>query len=255
MSSPMRDVPAPEPPADRPKTAENGETPPLQEGATVRSLGRRAVVLAGIMAPVIVLTVLLVTSQTRGTLISEVAKNAIPEMVDAHGDLWTSTPNSFSDAEMDILETHDYVFRTYTDGRGKPVDLCVIFSEDNRKGTHPPDVCLEGGGSRIMQRMDRELTVDGTKLQIRELVTAYQGRYTYFAYFYKCGDSFTPSFYWQQATIVWNGLTRQNAAGALVRYSTPMTDSTGVDAARTRVDQLLHATFPSIRDKLNADGR
>jgi EpsI family protein len=254
MSSNMRDAKG-QAGAEGEVAAGSGEAAPVQEGATVRALGRRAMVLAAIMVPVIVLTVLLVTTQARGTLKSEVARQAIPEMIDTPGDLWTSSANAFSDAEMDILETRDYVYRTYSDGRGKPVDLCVIFSEDNRKGTHPPDVCLEGGGRRIMQRMDRDVVAAGTKLKLRELVTAYEGRYTYFAYFYKCGDSFTPSFYWQQATIVWNGLTRQNAAGALVRYSTPMTDGAGLEAARARVDELLQATFPSIRDKLNASPR
>ena len=51
-------------------------------------------------------------------------------------------------------------------------------------------------------------------MTLRELVTTTPaGHYQYFAYFYKCGDMFTPSFYKQQAQIVWNGLTRQNASG------------------------------------------
>jgi hypothetical protein len=83
-------------------------------------------------------------------------------------------------------------------------------------------------------------------------VTDFDGHSTYFAYFYKCGDSFTPSFYKQQAMIVWNGLTRQNAAGALIRFSTPM-EGGDMGVARKRVDEVLAATFPSIRDKLNAE--
>ena len=51
--------------------------------------------------------------------------------------------------------------------------------------------------------------------------------------------------------IVWYGLTRQNAGGALIRYSVDMPDG-NLDAARRRVDQLLDVTFPAIRDRLNA---
>ncbi|HVS70115.1 MAG TPA: EpsI family protein [Phycisphaerae bacterium] len=235
---------------------------PIQDAGTVSQLGKRALVLSGIIAPVILLTVLLVVSEARATQKSDIAAQAIPATIDeagakgAGGDVWTSTRNTFSDAEMDILETHDYVYRTYQDGEGAPVDLCVIFSEDNRKGTHPPDVCLEGNGSRIVMRGDRQERVAGTPLTVRELVTADgDGRYVYYAYFYKCGDSFTPSFYWQQAKIVWNGLTGQNAAGALIRYSAPIGDNSssgpGLEAARARVDALLAVTFPYIRDRLN----
>jgi EpsI family protein len=163
----------------------------------------------------------------------------------------------FSEEEMTILETRDYVYRTYTNGRETPVDLCVVFSEDNRKGTHPPDICLEGAGYRILSRNLRPVTVAGTPLTVCEIVTTANSAagantaYLYFAYFYKCGDIFTPSFYKQQMQIVWNGLTRRNAGGALIRYSTPMSSLSDLEAARARSDGLLAVTFPYIRDGLN----
>jgi len=173
--------------------------------------------------------------------------------------VWTSTSMSFSETEMQILETRDYVYRTYTNGKDVPVDLCVVFSEDNRKGTHPPDICLEGAGYRILSREVRTLaSAAGEPLTLCEIVTtgntgaAGEGAYYYFAYFYKCGERFTPSFYKQQMQIVWNGLTRRNAAGALIRFSTPMSSLADVDAARGRTERLLAATFPYIRDGLNA---
>jgi len=243
---------------------------PMQDAATLGALRRRAMVLAAVMVPAIVLTVLLVVSQSRGMRVADQAEKAIPAMLTSDKQIWTSTAMTFSDVELEILETRDYMYRTYADGKGSPVDLCVIFSEDNRKGTHPPDVCLEASGLRIMTRMNRVVDVAGSRagerpprgsgglgdvtspLDLRELIaTSTSGQYIYFAYFYKCGDTFTPSFYKQQWQIVWNGLTRRNASGALVRYSTPMGSSTDVDAARRRVDQLLAATFPYIRDGLN----
>jgi EpsI family protein len=232
-------------------------SPIAQDPATLMALKRRTLVLLAIVAPAVVLTVFLVLTQSRSTRNSSLARQAIPSLLIADGKTWTSAESKFSDPELEILETRDYVYRTYTDGRGAPVDLCVIFSEDNRKGTHPPDVCLEGSGLRIVTRSDRPVTVDGTALVLREIVAtnamaagAANGRYLYFAYFYKCGDGFTPSFYTQQVQIIWNGLTRQNASGALIRYSTPMANASDIDAARKRLDELLAITFPAIRDKL-----
>jgi EpsI family protein len=231
-------------------------TSPLQDTATLAALSRRTLMLAAVLVPAILLTILLVVSETRTPRVADLAAQAIPRTLIAPDRVWTSTDMRFSPLEMQILETNDYIFRTYNDGKGTPVDLCVVFSEDNRKGTHPPDICLEGSGYRIVSRQPRTVSIANTPLTLEEIVaTAGTGigsnQYIYFAYFYKCGDTFTPSFYHQQMTIVWNGLTHRNAAGALIRYSLPMASASDLPAARARVDQLLAVTFPPIRDHLN----
>src|SRR5438067_461603 len=152
----------------------------LQDEETLARLPRRTAVLAGIMAPAVILTILLVVSQSRALRVADVAERAIPTMISAGDRTWTSTAMTFSDEEMDILETRDYLYRMYSDGKGAPVDLCVIFSEDNRKGTHPPEVCLEGSGSRIVMRADRTVEAGGSFVTLRELVTTTPaGHYQY----------------------------------------------------------------------------
>ncbi len=229
----------------------------MQDAATMAALKKRTALLLAILAPAIALTILLVVTEARAARVADLASKAIPPTIINGKDVWTSTSMSFSEVEMQILETRDYVYRTYTDGKSTPVDLCVVFSEDNRKGTHPPDICLEGAGYRILSRNERTLDAAGTPLKMCEIVTTGNamttgpGSYLYFAYFYKCGETFTPSFYEQQMRIVWNGLTRRNAAGALIRFSTPMSSLSELDAARARTERLLTVTFPYIRDGLN----
>jgi EpsI family protein len=229
----------------------------MQDAATMAALKKRTIVLLGILAPAIALTILLVVTEARAARVADLAAKAIPATIINGKDVWTSTSMKFSEIEMEILETRDYVYRTYQDGRSPGVDLCVVFSEDNRKGTHPPDICLEGAGYRILSRNLRTVEVAGKPLTVCEIVTTGNtvatglGSYFYFAYFYKCGDTFTPSFYEQQMRIVWDGLTRRNAAGALIRYSTPMSSLSELDAARARTGRLLAVTFPYIRDRLN----
>jgi len=219
---------------------------------TAAKLNRRTLHLVLILVPMTALSLWLVYTQQRTTRVAALAASAIPAVIESPAHTWTSSSLMLSERELDVLETRDYVFRTYADGRGKPIDLVIVFSEDNRKGTHPPDVCLEGSGSRIMMRFDRTVNVDGVALQLRELITTNgPGRYSYFAYFYKCGDVFTPSFYRQQAQIVLNGLMNRNAAGALVRYSVTLDNPQDLPNARARVDQLLAVTFPHIKSKLN----
>ena len=240
-------------------------SPPMQDVVTLGALPRRTLVLLAILVPAMVLTIMLVISEHRTVRAAGFADNAIPSTISEPDRIWTSSKLTFSEDEMRILETRDYVYRTYVDSSeagASPVELCVVFSEDNRKGTHPPDVCLEASGFRILSRQDRAVMIPGASgsLKVRELVTTTGmsdaggggpgARYLYFAYFYKCGDSFTTSFYNQQIQIVWNGLARRNASGALVRYSTPMANFTDVAAARAHVDQLIAVTFPYIRDSL-----
>ena len=233
------------------------ENQPQQDPATLAALKRRTAILLSILLPAIAATIFLVVTEARASRNSDLAAKAIPPTIVDSKQVWTSTEMKFSDEEMQILETRDYVYRTYNNGKETPVDLCVIFSEDNRKGTHPPDICLEGAGYRILSRNIREVTLGGTPVNVCEIVTTANSAagantsYLYFTYFYKCGDTFTPSFYVQQMQIVWNGLTRRNAAGALIRFSTPMSSFSDVDAARARTDRLLAVTFPYIRDGLN----
>jgi len=229
----------------------NPSLPPAQDAATLAALKRRTVILLALVAPAVALTVLLVVTQSRATRVADLADKAIPTLLINADHTWTSTSMTFSDAELDVLETRDYVYRSYTDGKGPPVDLCVIFSEDNRKGTHPPDVCLEASGARIVSRQDRPVVVSGTPLTMRDVVVITpSNQYMLFSYIYMCGGTFTPSYYQQQVQIVWNGLTRQNASGALIRYSTPMANSSDAPRARARLDELLTVSFPHIRDDL-----
>jgi len=230
----------------------------VSDPGTMSALRWRTAQLLAIVVPVIGLTVWLVVSERRAMRVADFAEKAIPATFVVDNREWTSTSSQFSEVEMQVLETRDYVNRTYTDGVGKPVQLCVVFSEDNRKGTHPPDVCLAGAGYRVLSRGERMLG----ELVLRELVIVVKdevgawgggepvGQYAYCVYFYKCGDEFTHSFYRQQVQIVWNGLTRRNAAGALIRYTTPMSSFNDVEAARARTDQLISLTFPHIRDNL-----
>src|SRR5947209_4790840 len=111
--------------------AETFETDGLQDAGTLALLRRRTAILALVMLPAMVLTVWLVVSQSRATRVGDLARRVIPATILASDRTWTSSESTFSDAELEILETKDYVYRTYSDGRGGPVDLCVIFSEDN----------------------------------------------------------------------------------------------------------------------------
>ena len=62
---------------------------------------------------------------------------------------------------------------------------------------------------------------------------------------YKCGDSYTMSFFGQQARIFLNGLMARNAAGALIRVSVPI-EGQDIASARKLALAATEALMPPI---------
>ena len=181
------------------------------------------------------------------TIYSEdILKNALPDQVRIDGDVWYSYILDFDTQTMVILETEAAILRRYVHPRDSVVDFCLVFSRDNRKGTHPPDLCLEGGGQNIIAK-NRILVEDipgRDKLSCRELVVQSGTEQMYYLYTYKCGDRYTDSFWLQQCVILVNGLLNRNAGGTLIRISTPV--ETEVDEARTKVLKFLRMGIPCL---------
>jgi len=147
---------------------------------------------------------------------------------------------------MDILETEDILRRQYTTQGNPPIEFQLVFSEDNRKGTHPPDVCLEGGGWDIVAKAPLSLTnVESRGLvPCREIIARKANQRRYHLYTYCCGDVYTASFWEQQLRILLNGLLNRNASGALIEVSTPVNDD--LEEARRRSKHLFAVAVPYL---------
>lgn len=184
------------------------------------------------------------------TWTGQVASGAVPAELTVDGHLLHSYDMELDELTLTILETRDYIYRRYVRAGAPPTDFCMVFSEDNRKGTHPPDLCLEGGGQDIVARGD--VVIEGVEgpgtIRCRELVVQHGGARTYHLYTYRCGDRYTPSFWEQQLTIFLNGLLSRNTSGALIRVSTPI--ERDVDEARQRAKVLLSAAVPYLERAL-----
>jgi EpsI family protein len=154
----------------------------------------------------------------------------VPGVLELDGRRWVGYDMPLDRRTQVILETGDYLNRAYVTSGEPEVELCVVFSQDNRKGTHPPDLCLEGGGSDIIAKND----VVAAGLPCRELLVQNGRSSQYFLYTYKCGPDYTRSFWRQQWVILRNGLLSRPADGALVRVSTPVREGDPQSLARAR---------------------
>ena len=180
-----------------------------------------------------------------------VVGRAVPRVLTVGGRQWTGYDFPLDENTLTILETPDYVCRQYAAVGEPDVEFTAIFSRDNRKGIHPPDLCLAGGGSGIVGKGEVLVArVDGRGgIDCRELITQAGSRKQYFLYFYKCGDAYTASFWKQQWVILWNGLLDRNAAGALIRVSTAVPgngDDNDIASARRLSTAFVRAIIPHL---------
>ena len=176
----------------------------------------------------------------------QMVRSALPQTLVIDSRLWQGYDQILDEKTLTILETSDYLYRRYVSGQMNPVDICVIFSRDNRKGTHPPDLCAEGAGGNIVAKGD--LILNGLPsreaVPCSEFVTNEGGKEFYYLYTYKYGHNYTRSFWRQQLGIFLNGLMNHNSAGALIRISTPI--RTDVENARLKSIALLREAVPYL---------
>ncbi|HHH75817.1 MAG TPA: EpsI family protein, partial [Phycisphaerae bacterium] len=153
----------------------------------------------------------------------------------------------------DILGTNDARYCKYYSPTGsEPLVLAIIFSKDNRKGIHPPDLCLVGSGNSILSKDTVVISGFENREDVicRELVVQHSSgsKPQYYLYTYKSGKQYTPSFWSQQWTIFINGILDRNASGALIQVSTQINSNQA--QARSKCMDLMKAVIPHLDSKL-----
>ena len=66
---------------------------------------------------------------------------------------WVSEDLPITDDEKAILETDNVFVRRYTNSIDEEVFLFVVYSKNNRKVSHPPEICYTGGGATILSNV------------------------------------------------------------------------------------------------------
>jgi len=135
---------------------------------------------------------------------------------------WQATDIPLADRDYEILETKNLIMRDYKNTKGDSVYLYIVYSENNRKVTHPPELCLTGGGLTIVDKSSVQLTnnIRGVKLLMekgdaRELVV----------YWFRAGSLNTDSYVKQQLKVVFDLLRGKRTSCALIRLTTQIKDN------------------------------
>ena len=146
-----------------------------------------------------------------------------------------------------ILETDDGVMRFYVDTgeRRREVQFAVVFSPQNRRVAHPPEICYKGAGWETSEK--KISRPDGLPPLVR-LIVAKGLRRDMVIYCYKAGDKLEANYYRQQINIIANQLAMRSTSSALIRLSAAIQ----LDEERTEKDILDFARLmiPEIQEKL-----
>ena len=164
---------------------------------------------------------------------------------------WVSEDLPISDDEKAMLETDNVFVRRYTNAKDEEVYLFVVYSQNNRKVSHPPEICYTGGGATILNNVHDDFnSVSGDeKIQVNRL-TVERGRVTQiFVYWFKVGDSFTSNYWVQQGLIALKSLLGYPASSALIRISATVQNEDNAEAT-DRIKKFGRLIVPHLQKHL-----
>ncbi len=145
---------------------------------------------------------------------------------------WQGKDIPLSELDYKILETKNLFVRNYKNAQGQTIQLYVVYSEDNRKVSHPPEVCYMGGGATVIDKSAVQITP-----AIKAIKMTIEGKdaQQLVVYTFKAGDIYTDQYTGQQWKIVIDRLFGKRATSALIRFSTDLKE--GKNAAALKLIQ------------------
>jgi EpsI family protein len=152
-----------------------------------------------------------------------------------------------TEREYRILETRNAFVREYTSQAGETVYIFIVYSQYNRKVSHPPEICYIGGGVNVLNDSNDFIAISGkadtipTKKLFLEKGSTQQIAY----YWFKVGDSFVSNYWIQQALITWRTFTGQSASSALIRVSADVKED-GKAGAEKLIKEFCQSMVPLI---------
>jgi EpsI family protein len=136
---------------------------------------------------------------------------------------WTAQDVPLDKRIYELLETDNLIMRDYKNNAGYVINLYVIYSQSNRKVSHPPEICLQGDGGTIV---DKRYVRISPKIVAAKLVLEQKDFQQAVLYWYKTGKSFTHDFLNQQINVSLDRMLGKTSSVALIRVITRIgTDS------------------------------
>ena len=143
---------------------------------------------------------------------------------------WQGRDVPVTETDYAILATKNLVIREY-DAQGKlPVMLYIIYSGDNRKSLHPPEICYTGGGGTILEKSIVPLTAG---FRANKFIIEDKNLKQLVVYWFRADNLNTPSYIIQQIRTALHRTFGKQASGAMIRVSTVVKPGEDAQALQT----------------------
>lgn len=162
---------------------------------------------------------------------------------------WNSDEMTITDEEYAILETRNAFSRRYFTQDGREVYLFIVYSQNNRKVSHPPEICYTGAGATILGSHHDFIKTDLLDIKANRLTVEMGKDRQVVFYWFKVGDAFTANYWKQQGLIAAKSFSGQSASSALIRISSPVNDG-GEEAAAQVIREFGSKILPEVYKSL-----
>lgn len=157
---------------------------------------------------------------------------------------WQGKDLSMDPHVYEILETDNLIMRDYRDPQGRLINLYVIYSQNNRKVAHPPEICLQGGGAMIIDKTAEQVTptIIATRLTLEYKDLNRDIGY----YWYKSGKEYSNNYVAFQLKMSVERLLRKPTSAAMIRLLTPVTDKNDPQASLDMLKNFARQLQPLL---------
>lgn len=159
---------------------------------------------------------------------------------------WTAEELPISDNDYKILETRNAFARMFTHQDGGKVMLYMIYSQHNRRVAHPPEICYTGGGATIITKYPYTIAYENNNtLTANRVIIDNVSNQQIMYYWFKIGNSYTPSYLKQQLLIGAKTLLGKPSSSALIRLTTTI-ENEDEKAATQLLNSFAKDVLPMI---------
>lgn len=164
---------------------------------------------------------------------------------------WEAEDLPMSAMDYAGLETRNAFVRRYRSAQGLEVYLFVVYSENNRKVSHPPEICYAGSDVQILARTTDVLGDRSAPeaVPVNTLLLEKAGVQQVALYWFKAGPVLTRSYWHQQILLAWNIFQGRSAGGALMRVAVTVQGGQ-ILKAEAQAKAFARQIMPSIQEYL-----
>jgi EpsI family protein len=171
---------------------------------------------------------------------------------------WDGRDEAISPDMLETLGSGDFLARTYrSDSVGVPsVSLFVAYFSNQRFGNtwHSPKNCLPGSGWTAIESRTVEVSLPGQEPFLANRYVIGKGdQQSLVYYWFRAHDRSVPSEYWAKLYLIEDSFRWNRSDGALIRFSTEITQSENAAAADQRLISLLRNSIPTLSRYLSSE--